>query len=154
MLKIASAALFLMMGGASAFAQAPAAPATPPAAAPAAPADVPPLPNSIDCTFTKAFMCDKSKGCNESKELGEIDLPAHFLLHFGERIIASVDDNGVPHISTIESVSGAGPALTLQGTDGGVAWVLQLSRADNDVTLTTVSDDTVLTSFGSCKAPG
>lgn len=152
MLKIASTALFLLMGGASAFAQAPAAPATTPAAPP--PADVPALPNSMDCTFTKAFMCAKDKGCAESKELGEIDLPAHFLLHFGERVIASVDDNGVPHLSTIESVSASGPALTLQGADGGVAWVLQLSRADNDVTLTTVTDDTILTSFGSCKAPG
>lgn len=153
MLKIATAALFLLAGGASAFAQAPAAPAATPPAPPAA-ADVPPLPTSVDCTFTKAFLCEKDKGCAESKQLGEIDLPAHFLLHFGERVIASVDDNGVPHLSTIDSVSGAGPALTLQGAEGELAWVLQLSRADNDVTLTTVDDDSVLTSFGTCKAPG
>lgn len=141
MLKIATAALFLLAGGASAFAQAPEAPK----------AELPALPVSSDCTFTKASVCDKDKGCNAAKELGEIDLPAHFLVHFGERVLVSVDDNGVPHLSTIYAVSGAGPQLTLQGTDGLVGWIMQISRADNDATLTSVVDDTIITAFGTCK---
>ncbi|MCJ8143962.1 hypothetical protein MKI84_13640 [Ancylobacter sp. A5.8] len=149
MLKIATAALFLLAGGASAFAQAP-APEAPPKEA-MKEAEVSPLPISTDCTFTKVFVCDKDKGCNPAKELGEIDLPAHFLVHFGERVLVSVDDNGVPHLSTIYSVSGAGPQLTLQGTDGLVGWIMQMSRADNDATLTTVVDDTIVTAFGTCK---
>ncbi|MBS9477504.1 hypothetical protein [Ancylobacter radicis] len=149
--RVALAALWLMAGTGAGLAQT--APAPGAAATPEAPATpvVPDLPPPADCTFTKVFVCEAAAGCGPVKELGTIDLPARMLVHYPQRIIASVSDEGLPHISEIVAVSSAGDNITLQGTDGPIGWVMQLSRSQSGVTLTTVSQDKVLTSFGTCK---
>lgn len=142
-------ALSLLAGGGAALAQSP-APAAEPAASGAPEAAVPDLPPPADCTFTKVFVCDTG-GCGPDKELGTVDLPARVLVHYPKRIIASVSDEGLPHISEIVTASSAGDNITLQGMDGLVGWVMQLSRTDADVSLTIVSNEKVMTSFGTCK---
>ena len=151
MIKTAAAALGLLASVAVAEAQAPAAPAAPsPGAAPVE-ASPPDLPPAADCTFTKVFACEAEKGCAPSAELGTIDLPARFLVHYGKQIIASVSDSGLPHITEIHSAASQGDNVTLQGTEGLLGWVMQLSRTEPEVTLTTVTHDKVLTAFGTCK---
>ncbi|WAC28401.1 hypothetical protein [Ancylobacter sp. SL191] len=145
----ALAALALLAPGA-AFAQAPAAPATSAAPAETTEPVVPDLPPPADCTFTKVYVCDQA-GCGPDKELGTVDLPARLLVHYPKRIIASVSDSGLPHISEIITASSAGDNITLQGTDGLVGWVMQLSRSEAGASLTIVSNDKVMTSFGTCK---
>ena len=151
MLKSASVALCLLAGLTMAHAQAPAAPPkadTPPAEADAAPA---PLPQPVACVFDKVFLCQPDTGCAAAKELGEIDLPAKFMVNFADKMIASTNDDGLPFMSPIESASSSGDNITLQGTDGLVGWVMQMSRSEPGVTLTTVSHEAVITSFGTCK---
>jgi hypothetical protein len=97
------------------------------------------------------FTCEAEKGCAPAAELGTIDLPARFLVHYGRKIIASVSDSGLPHITEIVSAASAGDNITLQGTDDLVGWVMQLSRSRPQVTLTTVTNDKVLTAFGTCQ---
>lgn len=155
-MRIATFAAFtavsLLAGAGAALAQSPAPAAAPAAAASAEATDtvVPDLPAPADCTFTKVFICQQS-GCGPDKELGTVDLPARVLVHYPKRIIASVSDDGLPHISEIVTASSAGDNITLQGMDGLVGWVMQLSRTDPDVSLTIVSNDKVMTSFGTCK---
>jgi len=159
MLKIVLTAACLMTGVASAYAQSPA-----PSNAPAAPAQTAPtqgqqppnpldaLPAPADCTFDKVYICEPDKdGCAPSKELGTIDLPAKFLVHFERQIIASVSDTGLPHISAIQSASSAGDNITAQGVDGIVGWNLQMSRSEPGASLTIVSHNDVMTAFGTCK---
>lgn len=143
-------ALSLLASAGAALAQS-AAPA-PETAASSAPAEaaVPDLPPPADCTFTKVFVCETG-GCGPDKELGTVDLPARVLVHYPKRIIASVSDDGLPHVSEIVTASSAGDNITLQGMDGLVGWVMQLSRTDPDVSLTIVSNEKVMTSFGTCK---
>lgn len=159
MLKTTATALCLMLGLAAAHAQgaspAPAAPA--PAQAnpsdampPAAPADDDALPPPTACSFDKVYVCE-AKGCGPSTELGTIDLPARFLIHFGEQIIASTADNDLPHISSIQSVIGDGDSLILDGNDDMTAWAIQISRTKPDATLTTLAGGKVLTAFGTCQ---
>ncbi|WP_371348269.1 hypothetical protein [Ancylobacter sp. IITR112] len=173
MLKSAATALCLILGLAaaqapgSALAQAPAqsqdAPVQPPQAldssgAPTGPSDaVPPaapagdtLPDAIACTFDKVFIC-AAAGCNPSPELGTIDLPAHFLIHFGEQIIASVSDDKRPHISSIQSVIGNGETLMLDGNDDMAAWAIELSPTAPEATLSTLAGGKVLSAFGTCQ---
>lgn len=149
MIKTAAAALCLLTSVAIAQAQTAATPA--PAAPAPAEATLPDLPPAADCTFTKVFACEAAKGCAAAAELGTIDLPARFLVHYGKQIIASVSDTGLPHITEIASAASAGDNVTLQGTDDLVGWVMQLSRTRPQVTLTTVTHDKVLTAFGTCK---
>ncbi|UOK72260.1 hypothetical protein [Ancylobacter polymorphus] len=155
MLKTAATALCLLLGLAAAQAQetqaldssgastGPSAAVPPPAPAGDA------LPAPVACTFEKVFVCTPA-GCNPSPELGTIDLPAHFLIHFGEQIIASVSDDKVPHISSIQSVIGDGDTLILDGNDNMAAWAIQLSLDKPEATLTTLAGGKVLTSFGTC----
>ncbi|QJP13664.1 hypothetical protein G3545_08350 [Starkeya sp. ORNL1] len=141
------AALALAAGGA--LAQTSAAPAP---AAPASVASEPPaLPQPLDCTFEKAFVCEAGKGCASVNALGELPLPSRMLVHFGKQILASTSKAGLPHISSIASVASAGDALVLQGVDGHTGWVMQASRSNPGVTFTVVDHDTVLTAFGACK---
>jgi hypothetical protein len=149
---LAALAVLALLAPGAAFAQtpapvAPAASATPDEATEAV---VPDLPAPADCTFTKVFVC-QTGGCGADKELGTVDLPARVLVHYPKRIIASVSDDGLPHISEIVTASSAGDNITLQGMDGLVGWIMQLSRTDPDVSLTIVSNDKVMTSFGTCK---
>lgn len=159
MLKTTAAALCLMLGLAAAHAQgASPAPAAAPALAanpsdampPAAPADDDALPAPTACSFDKVYVCE-TKGCGPSTELGSIDLPARFLIHFGEQIIASTADNDLPHISSIQSVIGDGDSLILDGNDDMTAWAIQMSRTKPDATLTTLAGGKVLTAFGTCQ---
>ncbi|ADH91049.1 hypothetical protein Snov_3779 [Ancylobacter novellus DSM 506] len=163
MLKTTATALCLMLGLAAAHAQAP-APSTAPAPVaqanpqanpsdampPAAPADDDALPPPTACSFDKVYICE-AKGCGPSTELGTIDLPARFLIHFGEQIIASTADNDLPHISSIQSVIGDGDSLILDGNDDMSAWAIQLSRTKPEATLTTLAGGKVLTAFGTCQ---
>ncbi|MDQ0346847.1 hypothetical protein [Ancylobacter vacuolatus] len=152
MLKTAATALCLILGLAAAQAQdssgassaGPSAAVPPPAAADDA------LPPPIACTFEKVFVCESS-GCAPSSELGTIDLPARFLIHFGEQIIASVSDDKLPHISSIQSVIGDGDTLILDGNDNMAAWAIELSPSKPEATLTTLAGGKVLTAFGTCK---
>lgn len=149
MLKSASVALCLLAGLTAAHAQAPAVAPPPPADA-----DMPlpaPLPEPVACVFDKVFLCEAEKGCSVAKELGEIDLPAKFMVNFADKMIASTNDDGLPYMSPIESASTSGDNITLQGSDGLVGWVMQMSRSEPGVTLTTVSHEAVITSFGTCK---
>ncbi|MDQ0512388.1 hypothetical protein [Ancylobacter amanitiformis] len=150
MIKTAAAALCLVMSFGIAQAQTATSATAPAPAQPAPETIVADLPSPADCTFTKVFVCDGEKGCAPAKELGTIDLPARFLVHYGKRIIASVSDSGLPHISQIDAAASAGDNITLHGTEDLVGWIMQLSRTRPDVTLTTVSPDRVLTAFGTC----
>lgn len=150
MIKTAAAAALCLWSGA-AFAQAQTAQAPAEAAAAPVEAAIPDLPPPADCTFTKVYTCEAEKGCAPAAELGTIDLPARFLVHYGRKIIASVSDSGLPHVTEIVSAASAGDNVTLQGTDDQVGWVMQLSRSKPQVTLTTVTNDKVLTAFGTCK---
>ncbi|TCK29926.1 hypothetical protein EV667_0010 [Ancylobacter aquaticus] len=151
MLKTAATALCLILGLAAAQAQDSSGAASGPSAAvpPPAPA-VDTLPAPITCSFEKVFVCEAS-GCAPSTELGTIDLPARFLIHFGEQIIASVSDDNVPHISSIQSVIGDGDTLILDGNDNMAAWAIELSPSKPEATLTTLAGGKVLTAFGTCK---
>lgn len=151
MFKTTATALCLMLGVATAQAQ----DATPTPAADAAQAAAPgaaeALPPNADCTFDKVFVCDASGGCAPSKELGTIDLPARFLVHYGEQVIASVSDDDLPHISPIQSIIGEGDTIIVDGNDHLSAWAIQLSRSKSEVTLTTLAGGKVLSAFGTCK---
>jgi len=153
MLKSASVVLCLLAGLTAAHAQAPAV--TPPPAVAVDPhaeeATPPPLPEPIGCIFDKVFLCEADKGCSAAKELGTIDLPAKFMVNFEDKMIASTNDDGLPYMSPIESASSSGDNITLQGSDGLVGWVMQMSRSEPGATLTTVSHEAVITSFGTCK---
>ncbi|WP_018388476.1 hypothetical protein [Ancylobacter sp. FA202] len=151
MLKTAATALCLILGLAAAHAQDSSGASSGPSAAvpPAAAADDA-LPPPIACTFEKVFVCEAA-GCNPSQELGTIDLPARFLIHFGEQIIASVSDDDLPHISSIQSVIGDGDTLILDGNDNMAAWAIELSPSKPEATLTTLAGGKVLTAFGTCK---
>lgn len=146
MLKTTATALCLMLGLAAAQAQdsGPSA-AEPPQAAPDQA-----LPPPLACTFDKVFICE-AKGCAPSQELGTIDLPARFLVHFGEQIIASASDSDLPHISSIQSVIGDGDSFIIDGNDNMTAWALQLSISKPEATLTTLAGGKALTAFGTCQ---
>jgi len=150
MLKSASAsasvAVCLLAGLTVAQAQPAPAPSAPPA-----PDAIEQLPPPADCTFTKVFVCEAEKGCSTAPELGTIDLPARFLVHYAKQIIASTNDDGLPYVSSIQALSSSGDNITLQGADGLVGWIMQLSRSEPGATLTTVSHESVLTAFGTCK---
>ncbi|MFD2032664.1 hypothetical protein ACFSKM_24940 [Ancylobacter dichloromethanicus] len=94
MLKTTVTALCLLLGLVAAHAQESTGPSA--AVAPPAP-EGDTLPAPIACSFEKVFVCEAS-GCAPSQELGTIDLPARFLIHFGEQIIASTSDDDLPHI--------------------------------------------------------
>ena len=110
------------------------------------------LPTPADCTLTKAQLCKPDGGCAESASLGELALPARFLVHYADRVIASTSADGLPHVSTVDTLSSVGDNLTLQGVDGLTGWIVQTSRADDSVSFTVVSHEVVLTAFGTCKA--
>jgi hypothetical protein len=110
------------------------------------------LPTPADCTLTKAQLCKADGGCAESASLGEIALPARILVHYANRVIASTSADGLPHISTADTLSSVGENLTLQGVDGLTGWIVQTSRAEDGVSFTVVSHEVVLTAFGTCKA--
>lgn len=150
MLKTTATALCLMLGLTAAQAQdtAPTNPSD--AMPPPATAQDDALPANAACSFDKVYVCE-AKGCGPSTELGTIDLPARFLIHFGEQIIASTADDDLPHISSIQSVIGDGDSLILDGNDDMSAWAIQLSRTKPEATLTTLAGGKVLTAFGTCQ---
>ncbi len=110
------------------------------------------LPTPADCRLTKAQLCKADGGCAESASFGELALPARLLIHYTNRVIASTSADGLPHISTIDTLSSAGDNLTLQGVDGLTGWIVQTSRAEDGISFTVVSHEVVLTAFGTCKA--
>lgn len=110
------------------------------------------LPAPADCTLTKAQLCKADGGCAESASLGEIALPARILVHYANRVVASTSTDGLPHISTADTLSSVGENLTLQGVDGLTGWMVQTSRVEDGVSFTVVSHEVVLTAFGTCKA--
>lgn len=164
MLKTALITAALLVGG-SAFAQTPPAPPAPPGpAAPPAPGAVPPppppgeapaaapmLPAPLACTFTHAFRCEADKSCDKVESLGAVKLPAVFLVDFGRRLIAGAAPDGLPHLSAIETVAGTAGGLTLQGVDGAIGWTMQMEHPGEKVSLTSVSHQATLSSFGTCK---
>jgi hypothetical protein len=110
------------------------------------------LPTPADCTLTKAQVCKADGGCAESTSLGDLALPARFLIHYTDRVIASTGADGLPHVSTVDTLSSTGENMTLQGVDGFTGWIIQTSRAEDGVSFTVVSHEVVLTAFGTCKA--
>lgn len=110
------------------------------------------LPTPADCTLTKAQLCKADGGCAESASFGELALPARVLIHYANRVIASTSADGLPHVSTVDTLSSVGDNLTLQGADGPTGWIVQTSRAEDGVSFTVVSHEVVLTAFGTCKA--
>ncbi|GLK73352.1 hypothetical protein KHC23_15000 [Ancylobacter dichloromethanicus] len=147
MLKTTVTALCLLLGLVAAHAQESTGPSA--AVAPPAP-EGDTLPAPIACSFEKVFVCEAS-GCAPSQELGTIDLPARFLIHFGEQIIASTSDDDLPHISSIQSVIGDGDTLILDGNDNMSAWAIELSPSKSAATLTTLAGGKVLSAFGTCQ---
>jgi hypothetical protein len=111
-----------------------------------------PVPHPIDCTFTEAQLCKAGSGCSSAGALGEVPLPARFLIHFEQQIIASVNADGLPHVSTIGVLARSGDNLTLQGVDGATGWTIQGSTSDEMVSFTVASHHTVLNAFGTCRA--
>jgi len=110
------------------------------------------LPTPADCTLTKAQLCKADGGCAESAALGDLALPARFLIHYADRVIASTSADGLPHVSTVDTLSSVGDNLTLQGVDGLTGWIVQTSKSEDGVSFTVVSHEVVLTAFGTCKA--
>ncbi|WP_428032148.1 hypothetical protein [Ancylobacter sp.] len=147
MLKTTATALCLLLGLAAAQAQDSSGPS---AAVPAPAPEGDTLPAPIACSFDKVFVCEGS-GCAPSQELGTIDLPAQFLIHFGEQIIASVSDDNLPHISSIQSVIGNGDTLILDGNDNMAAWAIEVSPTKSTASLSTLAGGKVLSAFGTCK---
>jgi hypothetical protein len=111
-----------------------------------------PLPHPIDCTFTEARLCKTGSDCSAAEALGEVPLPARFLIHFEQQIIASVNADGLPHVSTIGVLARSGDSLILQGVDGATGWTIQGSTSDEMASFTVASHDSVLNAFGTCKA--
>jgi hypothetical protein len=111
-----------------------------------------PLPHPVDCTFTEARLCKAGSGCSAAEALGEVPLPARFLIHFERQIIASVNADGLPHVSTIGVLARSGDGLILQGVDGATGWTIQGSTSDEMASFTVASDHSVLNAFGTCKA--
>jgi hypothetical protein len=116
------------------------------------PAPAEALPTPADCTLTKAQLCKADGGCAESASLGDLALPARLLVHYAHRVIASTGADGLPHVSTVDTLSSVGENLTLQGVDGDTGWIIQTSRAEDGISFTVVSHEVVLTAFGTCKA--
>lgn len=110
------------------------------------------LPTAADCTLTKAHLCKADGGCAESASLGDLALPARILIHYAKRVIASTGPDGLPHVSTVDTLSSVGDNLTLQGVDELTGWIIQTSRTEDGVSFTAVSHEVVLTAFGTCKA--
>ncbi|WP_119272044.1 hypothetical protein [Taklimakanibacter deserti] len=110
------------------------------------------LPTPADCTLTKAQLCKADGGCAESASLGDLALPARVLVHYTDRVIASTSADGLPHVSTVDTLSSVGDNLTLQGVDGLTGWIVQTSKSEDGVSFTVVSHEVVLTAFGTCQA--
>jgi hypothetical protein len=111
-----------------------------------------PLPHPFDCTFTEAQLCKAGSDCSATETLGEVPLPARFLIHFEQRTIASVDASGLPHIQAIDVLARSDNSLILQGIGGATGWTIQASTSDEMASFTVASHHTVLNSFGTCKA--
>ncbi|MGE0213439.1 MAG: hypothetical protein AB7S41_17250 [Parvibaculaceae bacterium] len=109
------------------------------------------MPKPADCSFTKAMVCKADAACEEAKAVGDIPLPARVLVHYQKKVIAATSSEGIPHVSSIDSLATSGDNLTLQGVDGGAGWVLQTSRTEDGATFTAVTHESVLLSFGTCK---
>ena len=109
------------------------------------------MPRPADCTFTKAMVCKADGPCEDTKAVGDIPLPAHVLIHYQKKVIAGTSSEGIPHVTSIDSLATSGDNLTLQGVDGGAGWVIQTSRTENGATFTAVTHESVLLSFGTCK---
>jgi hypothetical protein len=121
-------------------------------ATPQTPTPAEALPTPADCTLTKAQLCKADGGCAESASLGDLALPARLLVHYTNRVVASTSADGLPHISTADTLASVGENLTMQGVDGPTGWIIQTSRANDGVSFTVVSHEAVLTAFGTCKA--
>ena len=135
-------AVFTALAG---YAQAQETPAAPPAEQ-----HLPP----DDCTLTEAVLCKAGSSCTPAKTLGELPLPARVLLHFEQQVLAGVSADGLPHVSTMGSLSRSGDIVVAQGVDSGTGWMVHSTSNDDDVTFVAASDDFIINAFGTCKPLG
>jgi hypothetical protein len=131
-----------------AFAQG-AAPAAPPAAA-KAPGPSDKAPKSAACTVAKAMSCKADATCAPTTEIGEIKLPMKITLDFQNHVMLSVDNDGFPVATAIDTLAGGNQEVILQGIDRGVGWVMHGSANDLKVSFAMTSHETVLAAFGTC----
>ncbi|RXF73004.1 hypothetical protein [Hansschlegelia zhihuaiae] len=122
-----------------------------PAEQPASPASAEEL-SPLFCTVTSAQLCS-GESCSRAETFGQVKLPAQVLIHFGQKIIASTNADGFPHVTSIASLAEAGGDFILQGVDGPSGWMIHLGSADPKMTFTVASNDAVLTGIGACKKP-
>jgi len=127
------------------YAQAQETPAVPPAEQ-----HLPPY----DCTLTEAVLCKAGSSCTPAKTLGELPLPARVLLHFEQQVLAGVSTDGLPHVSTMGSLSRSGDIIVAQGVDSGTGWMVHSTSNDDEVTFVAASDDFIINAFGTCKPFG
>jgi hypothetical protein len=120
-------------------------------AAPEPDAGVSEMPPPYDCTLTSAVLCKAGSSCTPVNKLGELSLPARVLVHFEKQVIASVSQDGLPHVSTITDFSRSGDILIMLGIDGGPGWMMHATANDDEATFVAASDDFVVNAFGSCK---
>jgi hypothetical protein len=108
-------------------------------------------PAPLDCTMTTSQIC-KDDSCAKSETFGSLKLPSRLLVHFDRRVIASTSEDGLPHVSSINSFATSEDGVVLQGVDGSTGWMIHLSRKDPDISFAVASHHTVMTAFGTCKA--
>ena len=109
------------------------------------------IPAPFDCTLTEAVICKAGAACTPSEKVGELPIPARVLVHFEQQVIASVDPDGLPHISRITDFAQSGDILVILGIDGGTGWMMHGTVGDDELTFAAASDDFVVNAFGSCK---
>jgi hypothetical protein len=114
-------------------------------------AGIPEMPPPYDCTLASAVLCKAGSSCTPVDKLGELSLPARVLVHFEKQVIASVNQAGLPHVSTITDFSRSGDILVMLGIDGGTGWMMHATANDDEATFVAASDDFVVNAFGSCK---
>jgi hypothetical protein len=110
------------------------------------------VPAPYDCTLREVFRCQPGSGCAPAETLGEMSLPARVLVNFEQQVIAGVNSDGLPHVSTITDFARSGDILVMLGIDGGTGWMMHGTANDDEVTFVAASDDFVLNAFGACKA--
>lgn len=148
MLKLSiAAAVFAVLSG---HAQAQDAPAPAPAAPAAEEANLPPY----DCTLKEAVLCKAGSSCTPAKTLGELSLPARVLLNFDQQVLAGVNADGLPHVSSMSSIARSGDIVVAQGVDSGTGWMVHATANDDEVTFVAASDDFIINAFGTCKPIG
>ena len=129
------------------------APTSPAPTAPAVIAEQSVKPHQpLFCTVTMAHSCTGAT-CTKAETLGDMKLPAKWLIHFESMVIAGTNADGFPHVSQIATFAQTNGEHVLQGVDHGIGWTIQIDEARSKMSLAFTSKNAVLAGTGTCRKP-